>query len=51
VPVFYVVVRRILPAKHVAPHSHTIAPPKPPPVPPALPALPALPGDVDRGPA
>jgi len=49
VPVFYVVVRRILPAKRVAPHSHTIAPPKPPP--PLPPALPKPAGDLEGGPA
>ena len=37
VPVFYVVVRRIVPVKRVAPHSQSIAPPRPPsPVPHAV---------------
>ena len=47
VPVFYVVVRRLLPVTHVAPHSQTIAPPKPPA--PAAPALPKPAGDLDGG--
>ncbi len=47
VPVFYVVVRRLLPVTHVAPHSQTIAPPKPPA--PAAPALPKPAGDLEGG--
>ena len=47
VPVFYVVVRRLLPVKHVAPHSQTIAPPKPPA--PVAPALPKPAGDLEGG--
>ncbi len=47
VPVFYVVVRRLLPVTHVAPHSQTIAPPKPPA--PAAPALPKPAADLEGG--
>jgi multidrug efflux pump len=37
VPVFYVVVRRLFPVTHVAPHSTSISAPRPPsPVPPAV---------------
>ena len=47
VPVFYVVVRRLLPVTHVAPHSQTIAPPEPPA--PAAPALPKPAADLEGG--
>jgi multidrug efflux pump len=46
VPVFYVVVRLIVPGKRVAAHSQSISPPRPPPPRPHPPRKPAG-GDVD----